>query len=510
MRILYFLAHPEGLGGASNVLLKQANLMKRVGHDVSIVIQDNDEHNHSRVIDDACEKYGLEYMSYSFSIALCIEEIDIERSIQDKSAIKEIIDEFNADIVHSLQFNVSVELACRELNVPHVMSIYPFSNGMFNLKWDDVFPRYLVTDSDYYCKKWGTGLGIEAKTIRVSYEKRNLNIQKKESQSGYELLSIGLFCSYKNQLEIIKFIEKVVSGGISLRAVFLGECDNAYGEACKRYVEEHNLSEVISITGFAINVEDYLNSADLLIHASKKESYPGVIVEAMANRIPVMVTPVGGIPELVKDRENGFFINGFESDDIVEAFKNFITSKENGTLLEIIDRGYRTYLDNHRGEVVCDELENFYIHIIQNTNIKSNLPQITEEMMSKKMLSQCNGEYSSFTQCHKWFLSHIFRGLVKDRIENAYIWGAGNYGKYALEWCNILNLKVKGIFDSYKEGSFQGYAICKPDIKILEPQSVILVAIFDFDVVRTIVEYLEGNGFVRNENFFLLRNDSCM
>jgi glycosyltransferase involved in cell wall biosynthesis len=44
----------------------------------------------------------------------------------------------------------------------------------------------------------------------------------------------------------------------------------------------------------------YYNAADLLLHPSSSEGSPNVIKEAMACNLPVLATPVGDIPELLK------------------------------------------------------------------------------------------------------------------------------------------------------------------------------------------------------------------
>jgi glycosyltransferase involved in cell wall biosynthesis len=45
--------------------------------------------------------------------------------------------------------------------------------------------------------------------------------------------------------------------------------------------------------------------------ASKMESLPMVIIEALRYGLPIISTNVGGINELVKNNFNGFLINNF-------------------------------------------------------------------------------------------------------------------------------------------------------------------------------------------------------
>lgn len=61
----------------------------------------------------------------------------------------------------------------------------------------------------------------------------------------------------------------------------------------------------------------FYKNADILILNSKKEGLPMVVLEAMATGLCILATPVGAIPEILKDGKNGYFIDG-TSDDIVK------------------------------------------------------------------------------------------------------------------------------------------------------------------------------------------------
>lgn len=514
MRILYFLAHPQGVGGAANVMIKQACLMKSLGHDVFVVIENDLEGNHCEEFDIILQKYLLPSSDCYYPISTCIEEIDIEDSLNVLDNVVRLIRDYEADIVHSLQINVTVELACRKCDVPHVMSIYPASKEMFSLTWDDVFAQYLIGDSLYFTEIWRKGLDLDSKCIRICYEKKSCNQTEIENSADsdyeYELLCIGVFTPYKNQLEIIKFVEMINEARKKIRISLLGDDSTSYGNMCKRYVQDHNLTEPIKFCGFDVDVEKYFRHADALVHASKMESYPGVIVEAMANRVPVLVTPVGGIPELVHDGENGLYINGYNAVDIFDTFNRFVNLSNKGELSEIIDKGYQTYNLFHRPECVGKELEKYYEKIKMEELQKRRTdvePRIRKELGEYVNESKT---YSDFTRKHIWYLWHIKRMLNMNLAKTAYIWGAGNYGIYGLEWCEIIGLEVKGFFDSNKNGEYQGYDIVEPNDSHLKSAELIFVAIESFDVCRQIIIKLGNLGRSRNKDFFLLANNPCL
>lgn len=49
-------------------------------------------------------------------------------------------------------------------------------------------------------------------------------------------------------------------------------------------------------------------AADILVLASHYEAMPVVVMEALASAVPVVATRVGGIPDLVRDGDNGVLV----------------------------------------------------------------------------------------------------------------------------------------------------------------------------------------------------------
>jgi glycosyltransferase involved in cell wall biosynthesis len=62
----------------------------------------------------------------------------------------------------------------------------------------------------------------------------------------------------------------------------------------------------------------YLNQLKLLIIPSETEGLPNIMLEAMACGTPVLATPVGAIPDIIKDGETGFILENNSRECIKE------------------------------------------------------------------------------------------------------------------------------------------------------------------------------------------------
>ena len=68
------------------------------------------------------------------------------------------------------------------------------------------------------------------------------------------------------------------------------------------------LASVFHFAGFCRDLPAYLAAADIFVHTPVWEGLGVAVIEALAAGLPVVASRVGGIPELVADRETGLLI----------------------------------------------------------------------------------------------------------------------------------------------------------------------------------------------------------
>lgn len=143
----------------------------------------------------------------------------------------------------------------------------------------------------------------------------------KPNESTLVLLHIARCASQKNQeLLITSFNRWVESGANAILLVCGSGFDSEQGEKLKRFSCEN-----IHFLGPKSNVADYLLCADAFALSSLFEGMPITVIEAISLGIPVLSTPVCGVLDTIRDKENGCISKDFTEDSYVEMLNNYST-----------------------------------------------------------------------------------------------------------------------------------------------------------------------------------------
>jgi glycosyltransferase involved in cell wall biosynthesis len=74
-----------------------------------------------------------------------------------------------------------------------------------------------------------------------------------------------------------------------------------------------------TLAGHRDDVMEVLDASDVLLHPSRIDALPGALLEAMAARLPVVATAVGGIPDIVEDGVTGVLVAAPPKPDALAA-----------------------------------------------------------------------------------------------------------------------------------------------------------------------------------------------
>jgi len=136
---------------------------------------------------------------------------------------------------------------------------------------------------------------------------------------------IGELLPRKNQSFLLTAWEKIAEKRLNAHLLIVG--DGQDRQKLEQIVREHSLANV-HFLGFRRDVATILKDIDLLVHVSKHEGLPRVIMEAMAASKPIVATDVRGNRDLVEHGRNGFLVPPGDVDKLESALLRLIDNEE--------------------------------------------------------------------------------------------------------------------------------------------------------------------------------------
>jgi glycosyltransferase involved in cell wall biosynthesis len=124
--------------------------------------------------------------------------------------------------------------------------------------------------------------------------------------------AVGRLSIEKGQRYLVEAAPALLREFTDLRFVLLGE--GRERSNLEILIGRLGLSEVVVLPGFHKNVSCWMQAFDVVVNCSLTEGIPNAILEALAVGTPVVATAVGGVPQLIKDRETGLLVAPGDAD----------------------------------------------------------------------------------------------------------------------------------------------------------------------------------------------------
>lgn len=138
----------------------------------------------------------------------------------------------------------------------------------------------------------------------------------------------------------------------NIRILVFGEGNPAQEARIQGLLHQHQLEQLVVLCGFRQNVTAYLEATDLLVLPTLSyESLPMVIIEAMALRVPVIASDVGGIGELVEERFTGRLLEPGHIEALTEAIKDAVEHPESSRIWA--NAAFDRYTQTYTGEMMA-------------------------------------------------------------------------------------------------------------------------------------------------------------
>jgi glycosyltransferase involved in cell wall biosynthesis/O-antigen/teichoic acid export membrane protein len=213
--------------------------------------------------------------------------------------------------------------------------------------------------------------GIDTQRFSPATEAQRVELRRRLGLPADRILVmyVGRLAFSKGVLDLAEAWRTVSRAHPHAQLVLLGSGSHS-GDDCEAQLHEHihagGVANVVTFAGEKHNVHEYLQAADVFVMPSHSEGFCLALVEAMACGLPVVSTPVGVAPELIRDRENGFLAACREPRDLARALCSALDGPERWSSLGAkaraavasrfsmpsIARAYQTLFDSLRDQRV--------------------------------------------------------------------------------------------------------------------------------------------------------------
>ena len=211
-------------------------------------------------------------------------------------------------------------------------------------------------------------LGMDSNKVFVSttmFEGAQfLDVMRRRNDKQVRILFLARLIAAKGIYQLLKAFRRIADEDPHVSLVMAGS-----GEEASRVLAwcvENGLQERVELPGYVGGAEKaqiLLNSDIFVLPSFHGEGCPNALLEAMGAGLPVIVTPVGGIPDLVQHGLNGLIV---EPEDVT-SLEKAIRSLVNDPFLcaAMGTRNHEQAWQRYEAHAVTEYLENHYRAVSQ-------------------------------------------------------------------------------------------------------------------------------------------------
>jgi glycosyltransferase involved in cell wall biosynthesis len=301
------------LGGGEHWNINIARALKQRGYRTILIAR-----SHSLI----AEKFAdFADMIYPFDFKFDFHPVKIFQmtKILKNESVNYLVCNFNKDLSIAA-------VAGRLCNIDKII----FRNGypIIKKKWQHKIRKNLydviLTNSNRIKEKYiSYNWGLEEK-ITVQYNgfkfKDNSKPQDFIRKDSYTIIGVGRLTDVKGFDLFLKALLILKEKNYNIKGIIIG--DGPKYNDLKTYALKHDLN--VEMHGFSDNVFSFLKKADILLHCSREEGMPNVLIEAMSIGLPVVASDAGATDELIDNNSNGIMVEqeGDFASAIIETIEN--------------------------------------------------------------------------------------------------------------------------------------------------------------------------------------------
>jgi glycosyltransferase involved in cell wall biosynthesis len=204
-------------------------------------------------------------------------------------------------------------------------------------------------------------------SISVVYNSVNVENQNLYNQNSKNVLFLGRLEKQKGIFDLIKAAQFIIKQDKDIKFLLAGNGDLS---KIMEVLKAKKIKENFKLLGWvdSYEVKRLLKDSMAFVLPSYNEGMPISILEAMSFGVPVISTNVGSIPEIIKNRINGFLI---KPGDIKGISKSILYINKNyNKKIKISNKNFEDVSKKYSNDVNYKALSDLYESLLIRTRVR--------------------------------------------------------------------------------------------------------------------------------------------
>ena len=190
------------------------------------------------------------------------------------------------------------------------------------------------------------------------------------------VLFMARFVKEKGVYELIESMTLLKDEFPNLKILMGG--DGAEMEGMKAHAKKLGVDDQVLFPGYIRGndkVKAFAEASIFILPSYFWEGLPNAAIEAMGSGLPIISTRVAGLPEVMDDPENGFYLDEVTPEDIAEKVRTMLRDPD--YLMATSRRNQEKAWNNYESAIVSRQIESVYKSAIDR-NAPSGAPRLSE------------------------------------------------------------------------------------------------------------------------------------
>jgi glycosyltransferase involved in cell wall biosynthesis len=173
--------------------------------------------------------------------------------------------------------------------------------------------------------------------------------------------TVGRLHAQKAFPTLIQAIAMVRRKGMACKCMILGE--GPLRTDLEKEAETQGVADLISLPGYRQDIANLMTRFNVFALSSCDEGLPMVILEAMANGLPIVATPVGAIKEVLKDEVSALLVPVGRPDRMADAIMHLANDPH--TRKRLAAHGKKHFETHFSSKVMARKYKKVYHSVLQ-------------------------------------------------------------------------------------------------------------------------------------------------